>query len=53
MTQSIRVALDVSFIAIAILLFYMWAVLSEKYRKVRDENIKLKEAISEKDQILK
>ena len=36
MTQYIRLVFDVAFVAIAILSFYMWALLNEKYRKVKE-----------------
>lgn len=37
MTQYIRLILDAAFVGIAILLFYMWSSLNEKYRRVKEE----------------
>lgn len=35
LTQYIRLALDVSFVSIGILLFYMFSLQSEKYKKFK------------------
>lgn len=46
MTQYIRLMLDLSFCCIAILFFYMWMRLNDKYRLVKKENNRLNEDVN-------
>jgi len=38
----LRLILDLSFLGIALLSFWMWALFNEKYRRVKEENENLK-----------